>query len=228
MKRVFIVLLCCAAFHVLATDPVKFYPSDSIGQYVDSLQIKMGTNKSYPHELEDALFVALSYYSEFDSTKIRVVRRNIKTTMQCQPTLLSVFRKPANRVYTIVVDNEKWQKDGIVFEELPFNAQVGVMGHELAHIVDYNKRSSMGLIKFGLNYLSPKKKRKIENSIDMITIERGLGYQLDDFAIYVFEESHASDEYKAYKRKFYFQPFQIRNILSTIPAYRFRILVADE
>lgn len=228
MKQGMLILLLLTVFKTFAVDPTQYNPSDSLNSVIDSLRAAMGNNKSYPAYAETPFLLALGHYDGFENTKIKVVERNIKTTMECRPTLGSILRKPEKRTYKIYIDKDKIEHEGIVYEELPFGAQIGVFGHELAHILDYNSKSGAQIVAMGIQYLIPEKRREIEHSIDLLAIEHGLGYQINDFAVFVFEESQASEEYKEYKRKYYFQPIQIRNILSGIPQYRFKKMLAGE
>ena len=68
--------------------------------------------------------------------------------------------------------------DSILLKNLSFNSQVGVIGHELSHIVFYNKRHGIYFIKLFFMHLNKKAIDKFEYDTDMRCIEHGLGYQL--------------------------------------------------
>jgi hypothetical protein len=201
-------------------EPLKVIDADSILLKLDDLRVELALRKSYPSDLELPFLTALSYYPELSDKKITVRYRDIKTTMQCRPSLLSFFRRKEKRDYRIYVDNKKKNNEGVLYDELSFNAKVGIFGHELAHVVDFETKTNFDVIRFGVVYLNHDKRREIENDIDMIAIHRGLGYQLNDFATYVFEESEVSEKYLKFKRKYYFQPFQMRRIIAHIPLYQ--------
>ena len=59
-----------------------------------------------------------------------------------------------------------------------FNSQIGVIGHELGHISDYNKRPGIYFIKLLFMHLNKSKMDRFEYNTDMRCIEHGLGYQL--------------------------------------------------
>ncbi|MDT8282775.1 MAG: hypothetical protein RQ982_08185, partial [Gammaproteobacteria bacterium] len=42
--------------------------------------------------------------------------------------------------------NEK----GLLLSDVPFNAQVGIIGHELAHVIDYEEKTAMGVVFTGI------------------------------------------------------------------------------
>ena len=101
-------------------------------------------------------------------------------------------------------------------QDVPFNAQIGVIGHEFAHIDDYENKNSFKIIGTGLHYLGHKGKRKLEQSIDLLTIQKGLGWQLYDWENYVINLSKATPEYKEFKRRTYMQPDKIEEEIKKI------------
>jgi len=130
-----------------------------------------------------------------------------------------LFRNKENREYMIAIDKKIKNKKGIVLDSVPFNARVGVIGHELGHIVDYSEKTKFGIIFTGIGYLFPKYRRKLEENIDRITIEHGLGYQVKYFSDFVVNHSHAAEKYLKYKRKYYFTPAQIMSVISQYSIY---------
>ena len=108
-----------------------------------------------------------------------------------------------------------------MLSKIPFNAQVGVIGHELAHVVDYENKRKIGIISTGVGYLFTDYKQNLENEIDKITIEHGLGWQIYDFADYILNWSGASEEYKHYKEKIYFSHIELLNIMKQYHLYPF-------
>lgn len=230
MKRLIILglALLLSGGLVQASDPIRTFYADSTRHLVDSLHNVYGSQKVYPEDLEQAFLLSLMFYPEFAETSIVVKRCNIKTTMQCRPSIGSFFKSKENRTYRIFVNNDSLGRDGVVFEELGFNAQVGIFGHELAHVLDYESKNNAQIAIMGLQYLTDRRRREIEQEIDMLAIQRGLGHQINDFAVFVFEESKVSESYKAYKKRFYLQPMQIRDILSTLPLYQFRTATVAE
>lgn len=202
-----------------AIEPVRTIDSDSVLQRMGELKMHFNAGKIIPEHMEAAFYAAIAYYPMLREVPIRVKQRNIKTTMQCRPRWDFVFRKKENRHYKILVNNRVENNEGVLYEHLPFNAQVGVFGHELAHVIDFANRTNMQIIRFGMDYLNDEKRKNIEQAIDQLAIEKGLGYQIKDFSTYVFEESDASDAYLMYKLKYYFRPLQIRKIMADIPEY---------
>ena len=180
---------------------------------IDSLRNSVGNNKTIPPQYEFSALVALSYYSELSSTRIIFKTKKIKTTLNTRPTIWSlVFRKKENRKYIIRVNNKK--KDSLViFSSVPFNAKVGLLGHEFSHIIDYKRKSIFGVAGRGWSYSNKTKKEQFEKEIDSITIERGLGWQLYDWSEYVLEKAGTREEYKIFKKDIYLEPDEIKEII---------------
>lgn len=172
------------------------------------------TMHAVPEEFREQAYIALSYYPELKGKKIKFKYKNQKTTMACMPRLDFLFRKRENRTYVISIDKKLKNNEGILLGDVPFDAQVGVIGHEIGHVVDYEGKSILGIISTGFRYLFSSYRRKLENHIDEITIGRGLGNQLAEYADYVFHRSQASPKYLNYKRKFYYQPEEIQSLMA--------------
>lgn len=182
---------------------------------VDSLVAIYGHNKSLLPEYSDILVVALSYYPELQSTHIKFEYSSEQTTMASRPA--SVF--PPRR-YKIVINNDP-QFKGIPFDSIPYNAAVGIVGHELAHIVEYETKTLLGLLDCLLLY-SDKSHGKVyfEKTTDLTTIQHGLGWQLYDWAKYaMYDNQIASEEYKAFKQRTYLSPDEIEQYIRHYAKY---------
>ena len=92
---------------------------------------------------------------------------------------------------------------------------VGIMGHELAHILDYSSKSGWQTVWMGVRYLGKKYRRKVERQIDSVTIARGLGWQLYHYAYFVIHEAAIDDAYRQYKLDMYMKPEEIFEIISS-------------
>ena len=203
----------------LGVQPVQKVNKDTIQSNAEKLKRRFGFKKKVPKEVLSNFYTAIGYYPELKNVNIKVRYGIIKTTMQCRPRWDFLFHKKKNRSYVIYIGNKLKSGNGILYKDLPLNAQIGVIGHELAHIIDYQRMNNLKMIQFGIDYLKSKKKKEIENRTDLIAIHHGLGYQIGDFSKYVFEESGASFQYIKYKMKYYFRPHQIREIIATNPIY---------
>ncbi len=179
----------------------------------DSLKKLSGNNKTILQPYEPAILIALSYFPELANTRIIFKYKKIKTTLNTRPTFWSViFNKRANRKYIIRINN--MNKDSLVlFDAVPFNAKIGLLGHEFSHIIDYSQKSIFGIIGRGWSYRNSKNKALFEKEIDSITISRGFGWQLYDWSKYVLEKSGAKKSYKAFKKNIYLEPEEIKALM---------------
>lgn len=180
---------------------------------LDSLREEFGTNKNYPRKYEVSILTALSYYPELKDVSITFRRKNIRTTMSALPHGLFLITKDEKRKYVINIGTNGGISS-LLLPELSFNARVGVIGHELAHVIDYETMSKGELIKFSADYLFSRDKRsKIEQNTDKIAIGKGLGEQVYFFSDYVFNHAKVPRKYLKYKERIYFSPEEIANIL---------------
>ena len=173
---------------------------------LENLKEVFGENKKIPSDYELQSLLALSRYPELKEEKIEFVYATGSYTMAARPKITSVFtwgRK--KRTYQIFI-NTISHKGGLLLSEVPFNEQVGVIGHELAHILYYTKRSALRIILDGIAYSSKKFRSKFEKDTDIVAIHRGFGWQIYAFSNRVLSEKKIPEEYKKYKRKIYLSP----------------------
>lgn len=189
--------------------PVRKLDRSSYEPKVSELTDAFGQNKFIYPEYKVAILAALTYFPELRGVSVDFVPGNIGTTMQCRPSVHSLLSGNEQRDYIVEINQDE-SFMGVLLKNAPFNAQVGVIGHELTHILDYEKKNVFGVIERGLEYFQDESKRKYEIEIDSLTIARGLGWQLFDWADFVLNRSGASEEYKAFKRSIYLAPEQIR------------------
>lgn len=175
--------------------------------YLDSIpdfEKKYGINKTFPDSIKEACLVALSFFPELQKTKIRIKFKKymLQSSMKTRPDNIILINK-SKRKYSIFI-NKNCGKKGVCIDSLSFNAVVGVLGHELSHILDYKKRSNFNLFIFGIKYLfSGKFKQKIEKKVDMIAVNHGLFYSLYEFKMYIFTNINVPEAYVKRLRKFY-------------------------
>ncbi|OQX79420.1 MAG: hypothetical protein B6D61_03610 [Bacteroidetes bacterium 4484_249] len=194
-------------------ESVRYLDSTYNSNQTDSLEVLYAVNKIIPGEYKTPILLALSYFPELDSTTVVFKENKIRTTLNTRPTMLSlIFRKREKRKYVIRINNSQ-KKEKILLNELPFNASVGILGHEYSHIIDYNNRGFFGVLKRAFSYLSKKSKSKFEKKIDTNTINRGLGWQLYDLSDYILNKSDATEKYKKFKKRTYLTPKDIKVII---------------
>ena len=198
-------------------DPVKEFARDSF-----NLQRLEAYKQNYQKLIDTyqiQTLIAISYYPELKNAKIRFREKNIKTTMASIPRMDFIFHSKRSRTYHIYIDNSIKKGKGLLLRDIPFNAQIGVIGHELGHLSDYEDRTAVGIVILGIGYLFPPFHRKLEHKVDEITIAHGLGYQVEAFSDFVFNQAAVNDRYRKFKSRYYYDPRQLTRLLEKYPIY---------
>lgn len=157
----------------------------------------------------------LQFFPEISIDNIEIIHKSIQTSMACQPKIIHLLNK--KRTYQIVINNDL-EKSEIPFSDIPFQAKVGIIAHELSHVLDYQSKTVWQLIKTGILYIFSRQE-KYEKFIDYLTIKKGFGWQVLAWSDYAFNHSNASDSYLAFKDKYYFNPNEIESILQADSDY---------
>jgi len=195
----------------------KVFVKSDWQQYYDSLKLNFGKNKKLIKEFELQSLIALSYYPELKNVPITFCFYNIKTTAEVRPEYFSAL-KNSNRKYVVYI-NKNVHTEGVLLKDVSFNAQIGVLGHELAHILDYEGRSVTSLFGLAFNYLIIKNHAKYERSIDELAIKRGLGWQELEFADFMQNRSNATARYKHFKQINYLSSAEIEAEIAKLKLY---------
>lgn len=182
----------------------------------DSLERMCGNNKRIPEKFRLAFYYALSYYPELIHLKITLKEKSLKSTMAARPKGTSVlFRSKGKRQYRIF-SNADSSHASPQYHEFTFNAQIGLIGHELAHLLHYLKRGGMGLVGEAFRYRKEEFKSKYEKQTDSITVARGLGWQCYDFASQMQANPRVPEDYKKRKEKLYFSAREIFSLMGDL------------
>ena len=206
----------------LAQKATKIFYKDSVGLY--SKQDTSYTNKNISFEFKDAIHIALQFYPELSKINVKFRIKKSKSPLAARPTFWAIFRKASKRKYIITISNSSNTKlTPILLKNLSFNSQVGVIGHELAHIDFYNSKRGIYFIGLALKHLNKKTIDKFEFNTDKNCIEHGLGFQLLSWSIEVREKLHLSQWGGANspkgKRERYMNPETITNYINTHSIY---------
>lgn len=187
-------------------------------------------NKEIPSTLKNQALIALSFYPELKNTSIIFRFKKGNTPLTSRPKLWSTLKKVKNRTYIISISLKSNEKlSPILFSNLPYNAQIGVLGHELSHIVDYNTKSTGQILGVVFGRISAKKINHSELKTDRICIDHGLGYQLHAWSSYVrkalnIEEWNGASNYFSNKNNAknqrYMNPNGITSILEKHQLYQ--------
>ncbi len=186
---------------------------------LDSLQELYGHKKEIPAAYRRSILIALSAYPELKEVPIRFREDAIRTTMLARPFLVSLLGDQRERRYKVLIDTLDPASEGKLFEELSLEARIGILAHELAHILDYEERGVGELILFGLRYAFPEERRRIEAKTDRRAVSRGFGWQLLAFKEQLDYCAELVPSYRAYKREIYLSCGDLVEILEKDPDY---------
>lgn len=171
--------------------------------YINNIFYK---NKIITPQFKKTIEIALSYYPSLKKTKIQFLVMKWKWFhSSALPNPLTIFLPKKWRSYIIIISDEtKKELEHWLLKNLPEKLQIWILWHELAHIVDYENKSFFQVIQILWRYLIPSKRKKFENSIDILAIKHGIGYYLHGFYTYLikknphhtknFMENYLSDE----------------------------------
>lgn len=187
---------------------------------LDSIENSFGEDIDILPEYRTQILTVLAYYPDLKGVKISFEYSHEATTMASRPKLSSLLAE--KRAYHILINNRE-DFEGILLSDVPSEAQVGVIGHEIAHIAEYERRNLLGILQLGTMYLTEKGKRSFEREMDRQTIERGLGWQLLAWAKYsMYTSPKTSEEYKAFKRRIYMAPSEILSYMQMYSSHHFK------
>jgi len=219
-KFLWLILSFCFVIQLQAGDGINPHWLDSLTWQVKTpkLEQEFGVSKEIPRNYRTVILTALSYYPELKGVDVEFRTSRIKTTMAAVPKMFSLLGKKEKRRFVIKINTSE-RSGAILLKDLSFNAQVGVIGHELAHIVDYLSMRPGQIVRFGLDYLNIGKRREIEARTDLIAVHHGLGWQLLQFGREVLTDPQVPEQYKKYKRNIYIQPHEMLFLLGITSAY---------
>nr|WP_298998055.1 hypothetical protein [uncultured Allomuricauda sp.] len=134
--------------------------------------------------------------------------------MMAQPSFKDILKKKPRRKYLVLV-SETFTIGTKTFStlKLPSEIKIGWFAHELGHIQDYQSLSSIGLLRFGLLYLTSKKFMKsAELKADTFATQAGYGKYLVATKNFILNHAELPETYKAKIRRYYPSPDQILEI----------------
>ncbi len=220
---------------MMAQTPVMNYCEGGIDTSDNS---HFGLEKIIPGEIRSQVLLALKYYPELKNVKIIFRFANRKTPLTSRPQILSLLKRKSNRAYVITISKKTdILFSPIQFSALPFNAQVGVLGHELAHIADYASKSKWQLFKLGMKMRNAEFTNTFEFNTDYTCIQHGLGYQLLSWSVFV-RDALGVKEWKGTSTRNqqngardgeqrYMNPETIEMCIDSMAIYRANVVVQD-
>jgi len=187
-----------------------------------------GENKTMPAEYEKQILTALSYFPELRKTKITfILQKGNSGVIETRPEWFSVFKNSKSRAYIVFIgDSSSRYTPRFMFRNSPVNGQVGIISHELTHILYFSKKNTFGLLNTGIAHVSRSYMDNFENKTDSVCIERGLGYQLIDWNIYLRKafgmpdpENGPDPFFTDTTKERYMSPARIRQVMKKSKVY---------
>jgi len=186
---------------------------------LDSLKAIIGDNKTLPEGFEVAAAIACSAFPQLKDVKIDMILTPGGAPMEATVAIRSLFGARKNRRYKILLNDAKDSFfDPILLRSLPFDAQVGVIAHELGHVVYYHELNLLEFGRWGLNYLRDDKFRAVhERSTDLMPVYYGLGSQIYQYAWFVRHDASCLEFFEVEKEfmdKYYMTDTELKKIMS--------------
>jgi len=213
VKRVLLPALFFICFSTFAQDTIVPVKCDSLyyASILDSLKKAYPNTKNISPEFELPFYAAISHYPELKETNIEMKLKKFNFSMAARPAkkLMANRKKRIYRVYA----NIKKDFGGVLPASLKFNQKVGVIGHELAHVLDYSKKSLCKMVGTGIGYLFVSYRRNIEKNTDIETIKHGMGWQLYDYKDFLLNHSNATEKFKKKTVKVYLNEKELKELI---------------
>ncbi len=227
-------IICRFIFFAMATQGICQVPVRSLAPETYSsaeyaaLREQVGKNKVNTDANEKQILVALGYFPELANTKIEFRFKRTNTAFSTRPSIGGIFQRRSHRKYIITIsDSTEKILVPLLLKNLPYNAQVGIIGHELSHVADFNNKKFFGLLRNALGHVSQKYLNRFERKTDSLCIVHGLGYQLLSWSSYIRSTMHTENwtgsvniHKGPMRRERYMNPSTIQKQIDSNPLYK--------
>ncbi len=200
--------------------------TDSVMLNFEKLKMEFGENKEMPPQYEKQILYALSYFPELVDTKIKFrIMKSKKGIIDTRPTMGGLLRKGSKRKYLVTMYDSIDGRTLPQFSNAGVNGQVGIVGHELSHIISFKNSTGPGLAGLAIAHISARFMDRYENNTDRVNVERGLGYQLIAWKQYLdkgFKAMRLNDspQVKKPERERYMSVEQIQQVMAKSKGYQ--------
>lgn len=182
-----LLVTCVSASEV--SQPLRTFDENEQVKNLSYLTEMFGNNKSLPAGFELQALLALSHFPELQDVKIRFILADVGIPLSSRPYWRSMFSSSKKRTYHVIIDKDREGENesgrgALLLKNQPFNAQIGIIGHELSHTAYYLDRSFFGITKDALCQLS-RCRINFERNTDLRLIDHGLGWQRYDHSMFV-------------------------------------------
>jgi Zn-dependent protease with chaperone function len=183
-------------------------------------------NKTIDTTFQQQIKIALLFYPELKNAYITFKVKKSKSPLSARPSMWAAFQKPKNRRYIVVISTKTIDRlEPILLKNLSFNAQIGVLGHELSHVADFHQRKGIYFFKLLAMQLNRKAMDTFENDTDRRCIEHGLGYRLLAWSTEVrqnlkIKQWHGANTEGVLEKERYMSPQTIERIMGKLALYK--------
>lgn len=184
-----LLIVFCFLSLVRANEGIKYsfiplFPeNDTLSQFANK--------KNIPDQFRKPILKALSYFPELKNIRIDFIVKKNYTPLSTRPSFWSMIRRKNHRTYIVTLSNKTIDTlSHLLFSNLSYIEQVGVMGHELSHVFDFNRKNLFQSIGNAIGHLSKHFVDKMEYRTDLICIQHGLGKYLEAYSMHVRKTMH--------------------------------------
>lgn len=178
-------------------------------------------NKIVPRSILKEVKTALSHYPGLVDTPIefRFKEKIKKSFMQAQPKFSGLFKNKKDRSYLInISESFQIEKEEFEISEIPSEVLIGWIGHELGHVMDYQERSGVNLLIFGIKYLTSSGFiKEAERAADTFAVNNGMGNYILATKNFILNHAHLSKLYKDRIKRLYLSPDEILMLVEKLP-----------
>lgn len=204
--------------------PIRQIDSLFYAQRFEDYKKEFGNKKVLLPGYELQTLLALSYFPELRDVEIQFLYKKAFIPLSSRPRTRSMFSKRDKWVYNVIVSSGSIKSmDPILMKNLPFNAQVGILAHELGHTLHYQQYGFWQMLKFAILYTFDSNFRAIhERSTDAQVVYHSLGWQLFDYAKFVRTDPSTIKSYESSKDfldKFYLTPTEVMQVMNEVSNY---------
>jgi hypothetical protein len=158
------------------TGPIYSDTTSFSSSQLMNLKKQFGKNKKYAPEYEKLVLPALSFFPQLKDYRVTFKVRKHGPPLSTRPSFGSMFRHALKREYMVFISSDTstvWK--AIQLNRVPIMAQLGIIGHELSHIIQFREKNTFGLLGLGINHVSTRYMNKFEFQADSIGISQGMG-----------------------------------------------------
>ena len=161
---------------------------------VAELRGQFGDKKEIPAKYEEEILTALSHFPELRGVKIKFrLVHDQPQLFRTEPSRVSLLAPAGKRGYTVTITEQAAAAlEPALMKNLPHEARIAAIAHELGHIVQYEKCKTFAALKMAVHGTD----RSVERESDICVIEHGLGFELYIHASYLSSVPGLLDVYR--------------------------------